>query len=496
MAKLSVVVPSNEVEVKGANGEAVKYRKVERKAQAGDIVKVLVDDYTDVDKDAFYSVVVDCGETGFYDNVGDFRCVALRYHPQRFEVYEKVTEPAAVEYREVKREAQVGERIRIVAAAHAYGTYVNGEEFTVTSLHGPGGGVRINRKWRTQKDKDAWVLHEEYVVLEPVNVDEPAPQPERLKVGEYAKVVGSSHRSFFGGKDGDIVSIVRELDRRYKCERIDGYDYGGNPWADPESLVRATESEVEAAKKVAERAKKIGEFADGGYAVVVDERKGALAGFDSGDYVKVFEHDGGFALRVKHTKGTNGYCNADALRKVTREEYEEATMPKPVFSVGDYAKVTANNYEHRVGHIVQITRITDGPFDSFDYAVKRLTYGGNGYIHAKNIEKVSAEEIARIEEEAKWAAIGRKVNEFKANDVVEIKQDLIHAGVKTGEVHTVKSSELGALGSKGVHLNSQNPYGSNAWVACEHLKLIVPVEQRFDRAEGGASRKEGEVLSK
>ncbi|QOT13693.1 hypothetical protein JNUCC32_31330 (plasmid) [Paenibacillus sp. JNUCC32] len=478
MAKLSVVVPSNEVEVRGASGEAVKYRKVERKAQAGDIVKALTDRNTDVDKGAFYEVIDADGETGFCDNVGDLRCAGLRYHPQRFEVYEKVTRPAAVEYREVKREAEVGERIRIVDKYPTEDKYENGAEFVVCNTDGDG-DVRVRIPGNSRK----LVLLSEYAVIEPVNVAEPAPQPERLKVGEYARVIGSSHRSFFGGKDGDVVNIVRESDSRYKCERIDGHDYGGNPWADPESLVRATESEVEAAKKAAERAKAIGEFADGGYAVVVDVSKShCLAGFKDGDYVTVELYEPDHRIYPLKVVGNNsGYCNADALRKVTREEYEEATKSKPVFSVGDYAKVIADNYEHRVGHIVQITKITDGPFDSFDYAVKRLTYGGNGYIHAKNIEKVSAEEVARIEEEAKWAAIGRKVGEIRKGDIVEVVNSRGgHAPV--GHI----GETVSAMDHNGdIRVATvDRPSGSACW---SKVKLIVPVEQRFDRAEGGVS---------
>lgn len=547
MAKLTnVKYPNEVVEIEG-----VQYRKVDREAKAGDIVKVLVNDYVDVEKGAFYSVITEDGATGFFDDDGDFREGDIEEYPEDFEVYEKLTEPAAPEYREVNREAKVGERIKIINAGLTLGHYVNGDEFEIIRVDRDGDVRFIGRK-----GKEFLAHTHEYVVLEPVNA-EPAPQPnrrltvgdyakvianegghkydigsvvkividdrdgrpykgeradgtvgnwlaehevipateaefnsqKRLNVGDYAKVVGSTHSNFFGGEDGEIVVLKKHANGYdgFKCERIDGYDYAGNPWALSKSLIRATESEVEAAKKAVERAKNIGEFADGGYAVVVDVSKShCLSGFKDGDYVtvKLDDRDGlNYPLNVFGKNG--GYCNADALRKVTREEYEEATKPKPVFNVGDYARVIRDNHEHRVGHIVQIT---EGSSRIFDFAVKRITYGGNGFIDAENIEKISAEEVARVEEEAKWAAIGRKVGEFKVGDIAQVTQFVGLLSVGT-------VGEVGEICGEQFRVNTPERTSVN-WHSAHSAKLIVPVEQRFDRAEGGASRKEGEVLSK
>lgn len=81
-------------------------------------------------------------------------------------------------YREVKRKAAVGERIKIVASGFAGSlpAYANGDEFLVTSLYGSA-GVRINRKWRDGSGYDAWVADREYVVLEPIAPLIAAPTP-------------------------------------------------------------------------------------------------------------------------------------------------------------------------------------------------------------------------------------------------------------------------------------------------------------------------------
>jgi hypothetical protein len=69
------------------------------------------------------------------------------------------------QYREVKRKAAVGERIRIVNAYRTGGMYSNGDEFTVESViledYDHYGSVSV-------KDVGIAILDSEYVVLEPV----------------------------------------------------------------------------------------------------------------------------------------------------------------------------------------------------------------------------------------------------------------------------------------------------------------------------------------
>ncbi|PFS88251.1 hypothetical protein [Bacillus thuringiensis] len=73
---------------------------------------------------------------------------------------------------------------------------------------------------------------------------------ERLQVGDYAKVVGSSHSNYFGGKDGDIVKIVKESDETFETQELNGGIYGCNQYALKSALVKATEAEVLEAKQV------------------------------------------------------------------------------------------------------------------------------------------------------------------------------------------------------------------------------------------------------
>jgi len=449
MAKLSVVVPANEVEVNGQ-----KYRKVERKAQAGDIVKALTDSYIDVIKGAFYEITTRCGQDGFYDDNEDFRIIALR-NPKDFEIYEKVTpeyrevkrkadageririvdrwssvdpyengaelvvksrldnvriasefngrnvvindaeyvvlEPVIFtkpQYREVQREAKVGERIRIVNAGFAGNppTYKNGEEFTVVEIKS-NTGVRIDRKWLDNSDINAWVAHREYIVLEPVNA-EPAPQiKRRLTVGDYARVIESEDGDH-NYELGSVVKIVEDAHdyQPYKAERADGTI--GN-WLFEEDVQPATEAEFSAQKPNPERLK-VGELAR------------TLVGKD---------------------------------------------VPK--------------------GAIVRITR---DDRSALPYRGELLDGSEYDWYAPGQLEKVS-------EEEAKWAAIGRKVGEYKAGDVVKcIGLAAEEAGL--GEV-------IGRGWGDRVDVRYFSRHGRCAETA-DIITLVTPVEQRFDLAEGGA----------
>lgn len=71
-------------------------------------------------------------------------------------------------YREVRRKAAVGERIKVVSPTIAYG-YDVGDEGTVSRTYPSGVFASIN-------DRERAMYHDEYVVLEPV--EEPSVFPQ------------------------------------------------------------------------------------------------------------------------------------------------------------------------------------------------------------------------------------------------------------------------------------------------------------------------------
>ncbi|MGY3188766.1 hypothetical protein [Lysinibacillus sp. TE18511] len=88
----------------------------------------------------------------------------------------------------------------------------------------------------------------------------------------------------------------------------------------------------------------------------------------------------------------------------------------------------------------------------------------HGGVFSDEHEILSAEEV-------KWAKIGRKVNEFKKGDVIEITRD--QCGSKVGTVTTVVSIINGGEGVtyKGDHAR----YGADVTA----IKLVAPVESLF-----------------
>lgn len=77
-------------------------------------------------------------------------------------------------------------------------------------------------------------------------------------------------------------------------------------------------------------------------------------------------------------------------------------------------------------------------------------------------------------EEAKWAKIGRKVNEFKEGDVVRV---VAHAGGKcVGEIGLIE--DAGIIGEGGVGVRCGENYAAICWKG-ESVELLAPVESLF-----------------
>lgn len=467
MAKLNVVIPAVEVTVDG-----VTYRKVDRKAQAGDIVKALVN-WTDVYTGDYYEVKDRNGETAFLDDNNEWRPVLLNGHPQdfevyapisepatqpstdtitfegaawrkvnrdaregdaikftdedrsswrkgaelyvvyeldgvgdpqikdddgdeydagsgEFEVYEKVAEEKAVEYREVKRVADVGERIKIADKLIWERRYQNGDTFVVKES-GHGGPVVIE----TSNDTRVVVLYPEYVVLEPVTAKKA--EPERLAVGDYARYVKDGNNAMVTGDIVEITEVDQSMVPYHVMRLTDGYV----AWAPANKLVRATDEEV---------------------ASVKDPR----SQFAAGDKVRLVSGGG--------TPGVWNYVNGEVY-----------TVNVPIWGREDKIEIAGGGQP-------------------------------TAYVTARQIVKLTAAEIAEIErkqaEETKWNAIGRKVNELRDGDIVRFTENTCAVGYGIGKITEIRNVH-------GQEFNFGEAFRGRArW--CE---LVTPVEQRFDRVK-------------
>ncbi|KQL18824.1 hypothetical protein [Cytobacillus solani] len=169
------------------------------------------------------------------------------------------------------------------------------------------------------------------------------------------------------------------------------------------------------------------------------------------------------------------WAKADHIVKATDEEVAKA---KATLQVGDYVRtLTASIYgKLSSGTIGKITKIdSDGehlvvPLDDED---------ADGYYVAKDLEKLSEEEVeqhrAEQAELSRWAAIGRRPNEFKAGDIAKLITS--DGSIYFGEISSAQ--EGSTVKFKHLHVIR---YGTTT-ERTKNLTLITPVEQRFDLTE-------------
>ncbi|WP_342439294.1 hypothetical protein NSS79_10475 [Paenibacillus sp. FSL L8-0436] len=284
--------------------EGTQYRKVSRSAREGDVIVFTKNTaYVSVGKPYLVNEIDSADDAQITDDDGDdFDTCA-----KEFDVYEKVTEPST-KYREVKRKANVGERVRVFGHhdtsqnteqavirvednGHIYyadggrmpGGYVVlepiaaptaayveakrkanvGERIKIVNRlfmsdpYETGDELTVSKRLDSERvsvdvgGRSAIVRDEEYVVLEP--------KPKRLTVGDYAKVIARG-----GNHNYEVDSVVRitEDDRTgapYRAEKADGTV--GN-WLTEELVEPATEAEFLAQRKPAEPARlKVGDYA-------------------------------------------------------------------------------------------------------------------------------------------------------------------------------------------------------------------------------------------
>ncbi|WP_068616514.1 hypothetical protein [Paenibacillus tuaregi] len=407
MAKLNVVIPNVDVEVRGEDGKSVKYRKVDRKPRAGDIIKFTAYATSFVHEGAFYLVdeIDACGDAQITDEDGDSYDTA----GDSFDVYEKVAEQSQI--------------------------------------------ARI---------------------------------PERLKVGDYAKVVADQKTSeddpiSSNARVGDIVEVI-EMDSSavpYRVRTIVGHIVGGTAWARPFALVRATEAEVAAAKDALDPRN---EFAVGDKVRLVSGGdKHPLNGFMDGEIYEVKDPKcslhSGERIRITKPTGGAGYAKPDQLEKVSAEELAEIERKKLLaqFAPGDTVKLTVPDGKRpryswgsvENGDVGTIRRVEDTRV-IVDFPAQSIWNAD-----PSELTKLSAEEAAQHEEEARWSKIGRKVNEYKAGDLT-VLPGCLHLGF--AEVLRIEGDRIV------VKWADKTGYGTCTDRASSH-RLIVPVEQRFDRTE-------------
>ncbi|HDR7641334.1 hypothetical protein [Bacillus wiedmannii] len=177
----------------------------------------------------------------------------------------------------------------------------------------------------------------------------------------------------------------------------------------------------------------------------------------------------------------------DQLLKATDEEVLEAKQA--LLKEGDFARVISNEatteacspHEFEIDAVLKLHE-----FDSDDNTFETRYLNGDTpdaeWVHRQDLEPLTEEEVEHIVREAeeekkakaeceKWAAIGREVGELRDGDVVQFTES-----TGTSEFPEDSVAIITNVSGDEFNFGEDDVYdGDSAWV-----KLIVPVEQRFD----------------
>ncbi|WP_434181910.1 hypothetical protein [Bacillus sp. jun7] len=372
------------------NGEITKvayggaeYVKTEGLPKMGDLVRAEEGGY-DITYGAFYKITddadhaddvrflddVDFGRVRFGDDYELFRKVSTSTSPSleervssaEGEIESLKSDVAALKgeagyVRIDKSEAQEGDYIKFDEAPRSYLTAGEYYEIDYVDSHGD---PQI-----TDDDGDEFdtysLDHCEFEVYRKVSAA--SVEAERLKVGDYAKVVGQAIVT----EKGEIVKVIQDTGAiiPFKVETMDG-KY--TEWRSEASLVRATDEEVAEAKDAAARAKfkrgdKVRLLSGGG--------DYPLSGFENDKIYEVlynnFNHPKGKRIRIADSTERFGYATPDQLEilseeeaaEIERKQAEEAKWAKIGRKVGEYKNGDVVRYDYGDNEICEVVDDTE-----------------------------------------------------------------------------------------------------------------------------------------
>jgi len=170
----------------------------------------------------------------------------------------------------------------------------------------------------------------------------------------------------------------------------------------------------------------------------------------------------------------------EVYRKVSVASVEAEPKPERL-KVGDYAKVVTDLTSHAKRD--DIVKIIEDDKSIIPFLAEHLNGDNAGWFVEVQLVRATDEEVAEAkrkqaeeEERKRWAAVGREVGAYKAGDIVAYGDRTAFENNGFGEV--VSESDGGTL-----RIEAVDNYGDveRYNVGPDELKLIVPVEARFDR---------------
>lgn len=238
----------------------------------------------------------------------------------------------------------------------------------------------------------------------------------------------------------------------------------------PSDIRKATPAEVEAYEQALlsyEKALHKASFSVGDYVKIVKSERG-----NEGKIAKITRIDEGltsqritgefapvdFEGRIINDETSYG-LNAEAIVKATDKEVEQAKKPK--LKAGDFVKFEEPDlYDITVGKIYEVQT---------DYAGDLCIIDDAGDEDCSYLAEFAIKVDA---EEAKWAKLGRKVDEYKVGDIIKITRD--QHGDPVGTItKVIRVHERGTVTYKSV---SNGTYLGDF----DAIKLIAPVESTLN----------------
>lgn len=402
-----------------------EYEKVDDKAQVGDIVQTEYP-HRDITKGGFYEVVSE-GFNTIIDDVGDLHSNALEMGPN-------------VVFRNVI-ELKEGDKV-ILSGRSQGGTDVDGKLGTLRRIDDTHASVLLDDLfivvvvYRNQVKK--------YDVTKGVFYDEVRRIYTYHGFKEGERVLVSGNSKYGTPTEGKICRVLAYVDNEYVCvDSEDGQIKEALVY--PKQLTR-----LDGWKP------KVGDI------VVLIGNKAASTN-DVGDIGMVTEVEGTDAARVEVPFGPKigTFSYVEDLRPATEAEVAEYEKKKTIVKEGDYIRVTLERPYFDKEKVYEVVKrggslgIID---DEGDFSRSPLLYRG-----AFNL--VSKEEIP-------FSKFGRKFNEFKVGDIVEITK--YQNGAPVGTIVRVNKVEFDSVQYDFYLLSGKKELDFGASKTA--VKLIAPVE--------------------
>jgi hypothetical protein len=338
-----------------------------------------------------------------------------------------------VEYEVSDREARAGEKVIIVDEECCEGYYVNGDILVIDLLDEDGDACI---KVPDDDDDEYYVSKDEYLTLIPVAKSNENITKEGEDMTDIIVHEGVEYRK--------VDRAVREGDKYIVCTT--------NEYA------FFTKGKVYPVTGVAED----------GDALTTDDDGDIDMNLTSDEYA-VLELIAPVSIdeRIADIERQLTELKAERAKQQTEEVAKQERL-----KVGEYAVVIANNNRHKfpIGNVVVVKTVDD---DGEPNRCDSIDGSDYWYLDSTELRRATPEEVAKakrkLAEEAKWAAIGRKVGEFKAGDVVRFKEDTGASEYPEGSLAILDRVYGGYADFDG--------FGA----VLDWLELVVPVEQRFDR---------------